>query len=107
MDDWSELINPTRIVIAPRDAWQSPELQLMQAATSAGDQRIPGIPWLFAAVIGYAVLVGPVNFMLLRRARAPGVGMGDRPDVVPAGGRRVLAGRAESVSRTPSSITQP
>ena len=67
VDDWSNLINPTRILIAPREAWQSPELQLMQAATSAGDQRIPAIPWLFAAVIGYAVLVGPVNFLLLRR----------------------------------------
>ncbi len=67
VDEWSTLINPTPIVIAPRDVWQSPELQLMQAATSAGDQRIPGIPWLFAAVIGYAVLVGPVNFMVLRK----------------------------------------
>jgi hypothetical protein len=67
VDDWSNLINPTRILIAPREAWQSPELQLMQAATSAGDQRIPAIPWLFAAVIGYAVLVGPVNFLLLRK----------------------------------------
>lgn len=67
VDDWSKLINPTRIVVAPRDVWQSPELQLMSAATSAGDQRIPGIPWLFAAVIGYAVLVGPVNFLVLRK----------------------------------------
>jgi hypothetical protein len=67
VDDWSNLINPTRIVVAPRDVWQSPELQLMSAATSAGDQRIPGIPWLFAAVIGYAVLVGPVNFLVLRK----------------------------------------
>ena len=67
VDDWSTLINPTRILIAPREAWQSPELQLMQAATSAGDQRIPAIPWLFAAVIGYAVLVGPINFLLLRK----------------------------------------
>ena len=67
VDDWSSLINPTRVDLAPRDAWQSPEVQLMQAATSAGDQRIPGIPWLFAAVIGYAVLVGPVNFLLLRK----------------------------------------
>jgi hypothetical protein len=67
VDDWSKLINPTRIVVAPRDVWQSPDLQLMSAATSAGDQRIPGIPWLFAAVIGYAVLVGPVNFLVLRK----------------------------------------
>ena len=67
VDDWSKLISPTRIVVAPRDVWQSPELQLMSAATSAGDQRIPGIPWLFAAVIGYAVLVGPVNFLILRK----------------------------------------
>ena len=67
VEDWSTLINPTRIVVAPRDVWQSPELQLMSAATSAGDQRIPGIPWLFAAVVGYAVLVGPINFLVLRK----------------------------------------
>jgi hypothetical protein len=64
---WSALITPTPLELAPRDVWQSPETQLMQAATSAGDQRIPAIPWLFAAVIGYAVVVGPLNFVVLRK----------------------------------------
>ena len=79
----------------------------MQAATSAGDQRIPGIPWLFAAVIGYAVLVGPVNFLLLRKARAAGVGLGDGAGAVAAGRGRVLAGRPRAACRTPWSITPP
>ncbi|MGH8927537.1 MAG: hypothetical protein ACRDWH_04260, partial [Acidimicrobiia bacterium] len=67
VSDWEDLISPTPVVVAPRDVWQSPELQLMQAATNAGDQRIPAIPWLFGAVIGYAILVGPVNFLVLRK----------------------------------------
>ncbi|HEY7565513.1 MAG TPA: hypothetical protein VIA81_11370 [Acidimicrobiia bacterium] len=66
-DDWSGVMSPTPVVLAPRDVWQSPDLQLMMAATSGGDQRIPGLPWLFGAVVGYAVLVGPVNFLILRR----------------------------------------
>ncbi|HSL27464.1 MAG TPA: hypothetical protein VLA54_14410, partial [Acidimicrobiia bacterium] len=65
--DWSHLITPTALDLAPRDIWQSPDMQLMQAATNAGDQRIPAIPWLFAAVIGYAVVVGPLNFLVLRK----------------------------------------
>lgn len=66
-EGWSEILGPTPVVLAPRDVWQSPDLQLMMAATSGGDQRIPGLPWLFASVVGYAILVGPVNFLLLRR----------------------------------------
>lgn len=66
-DGWSEILGPTPVVLAPRDVWQSPDLQLMQAATSGGDQRIPGLPWLFAAVVGYAILVGPVNFLILHK----------------------------------------
>jgi hypothetical protein len=66
-EGWSQIVGPTPVVLAPRDVWQSPDLQLMQAATSGGDQRIPGLPWLFAAVVGYAILVGPVNFLVLRK----------------------------------------
>ncbi|MGQ0848303.1 MAG: hypothetical protein ACT4OP_04180 [Actinomycetota bacterium] len=64
---WSQVLVPTPIQLAPRDVWQSPELQLMQSATSGGDQRVPSLPWLLGALVGYAILVGPVNFLILRR----------------------------------------
>ncbi|MGH8957955.1 MAG: hypothetical protein ACRDVK_04695 [Acidimicrobiia bacterium] len=66
-DDWSRIITPPRYQLAPREMWQSPEQMLMQSAVSGGDQRVPSLPWLLGALVGYAVLVGPVNFALLRR----------------------------------------
>jgi hypothetical protein len=41
--------------------------QMFQAAAAAGDSATPGIPWLFAALTVYVILVGPVNFLVLRR----------------------------------------
>jgi hypothetical protein len=65
--EWSEVILPGPMQLSPRDAWQSPDLQMMGAATNAGDQRVPRLPWLLGAVVLYALLIGPVNFLVLRR----------------------------------------
>ena len=65
--DWSRIITPPRYQLAPREMWQSPEQMLMQSAVSGGDQRVPTLPWLLGALVAYAVLVGPVNFAVLRR----------------------------------------
>ena len=65
--EWGSILTPAPYQTAARDAWQSPEMSLMQSAASGGDQRVPTIPWLLAALVGYAVLVGPVNFGLLSR----------------------------------------
>jgi hypothetical protein len=43
--------------------------QLFQAAAAAGDSATPGIPWLFGALTVYVILVGPVNFFVLRRLK--------------------------------------
>jgi hypothetical protein len=67
--EWSEVIQPGPMGFAPRDFWDSPDTQLIGAATNAGDQRVPRLPWLLLAVVGYAVLVGPVNFFVLGRIR--------------------------------------
>ena len=64
---WGELITPVPYRFAPRESWQSPEVQLMQSALSGGDQRVPSLPWLLGALIAYAVLLGPVNFGILKR----------------------------------------
>ncbi|HKX76701.1 MAG TPA: hypothetical protein VJR05_15065 [Acidimicrobiia bacterium] len=68
-DDWSALIQPTPMRFGSRDAWDSPDAQLIGAATNAGDQRVPRLPWLLMAVVGYALLVGPVNFFVLSKLR--------------------------------------
>ncbi|HUO46785.1 MAG TPA: hypothetical protein VM470_08130 [Acidimicrobiia bacterium] len=66
-DQWSQILQPTPMTFGPRDSWESPDAQMMGAATNAGDQRVPRLPWLLAAVVGYAVLIGPVNFLILSK----------------------------------------
>lgn len=66
-EDWSRIITPPAYQLAPRESWQSPEQMLMQSAVSGGDQRVPSLPWLLGALVGYAVVVGPINFAILRR----------------------------------------
>lgn len=55
--------------VGPLEFWQSPDQGLSEAATSAGDGGVPELPWLLAAIIGYATLIGPVNFLILHRLR--------------------------------------
>jgi hypothetical protein len=64
---WSRILRPAPLLIAPRDAWQTPEPQLVTSASNAGDQRIPTLPWLLAEIVGFAILAGPLNFLVLRR----------------------------------------
>ncbi len=65
---WTAILRPVPIPLGAPDAFQTPEQSLIGAATAAGDRRVPTLPWLAAALVGYAVVVGPVNFWLLRRA---------------------------------------
>ncbi len=69
VDDWSQLISPSPVRLGSVDPWNSPETQLIGAATNAGDQRVPRLPWLLLAVVGYALLVGPANFLVLTKLR--------------------------------------
>lgn len=65
--DWSQLIRPVPIDIVNTDPWSSPGSQLTRAATGASDAELATMSWLVYAILGYAVIVGPVNFLLLRR----------------------------------------
>jgi hypothetical protein len=67
--EWSRLIRPLPMELAPRDVWQTPDPQMMTAATNGGDQGVPRLPWLLGAMVVYALVVGPVNFLVLRRLR--------------------------------------
>lgn len=66
--DWGSVLRP----VAYRgslDPWATPQRALGQAAASSGSRNATQLPWLAGAMIGYAVLVGPVNMLVLRRFR--------------------------------------
>ena len=41
--------------------------QMVEAASAGSESTTPGLPWLLAALAAYVILVGPVNFLILRR----------------------------------------
>jgi hypothetical protein len=41
--------------------------QMVEAASAGGETAPPGLPWLLGALDGYVILVGHVNFLILRR----------------------------------------
>ena len=66
-EQWAKILRPSPVEVAFRDTWQTPDQQLMSSATAATDQRVPELPWLLAAVILLAVVLGPVNMLVLKR----------------------------------------
>ncbi len=44
---------------------------LVAAATAGREATVPALPWLLGSIALFIVLVGPVNFLLLRRAGKP------------------------------------
>ncbi len=67
--DWSRLLRPVEITTTNLDPWATPERALAQVASSAGGSQAQSLPWLLAALLGYVVLVGPVNFLVLRKVK--------------------------------------
>lgn len=68
-EDWAAILRP-----APLDLSRSSEGRpmggphpLLQAASEAGNRQVPSLPWLLFAIIGFAAVVGPVNFIVLSR----------------------------------------
>jgi hypothetical protein len=66
-DGWARILRPAPVEVAFRDSWQTPDQQLMSSATAATDQRVPELPWLLLAVVLLAVVLGPVNMLVLKR----------------------------------------
>ena len=69
VEAYAEFIIARARKTGPLEFWQSPDQGLSEAATNAGDGGVPELPWLFGAIIGYTVLIGPVNFFVLKRLR--------------------------------------
>lgn len=68
-EEWAAILRPT-----PLDLANSPEMAmfeqgggLLQAASEAGSRQVPSLPWLLFAILGFALLVGPINFIILSR----------------------------------------
>jgi hypothetical protein len=66
-EQWGDVFSPVAYRFAARDSWQSEDGQLVVSAVSGGDQRVPSLPWLFGALVAYAILIGPVNFAILKK----------------------------------------
>ncbi len=67
VDGYADLLLAREYDTGPVEFWQSPDQGLSEAATNAGSGGVPELPWLFGAIIGYTVLIGPVNFFVLKR----------------------------------------
>ncbi|CAN5814848.1 hypothetical protein BH23ACT5_BH23ACT5_05890 [soil metagenome] len=67
-DEWAMILRPV-----PLDLSNSPQFGwdqgggLLQAASESGSRQVPSLPWLLFALLGFALVVGPVNFIVLSR----------------------------------------
>jgi hypothetical protein len=68
VSDWSRVIRDVPpLSLSTNQFDEGFGFQMVEAASAGGDTATPGIPWLLAALAIYVILVGPVNFMILRR----------------------------------------
>lgn len=68
-DVWSRILRPYNLALETMNLWGSPESALSEAASNSGDSSIPSMSWMGAAIIVYALAVGPVNLLILRRLK--------------------------------------
>ncbi|MGH8911966.1 MAG: hypothetical protein ACRDVD_05585 [Acidimicrobiia bacterium] len=70
-EDWAAILRPTALDLGNSPEWAMFEEGggLLEAASQAGSRQVPSLPWLLFAILGFALLVGPVNFIVLSRLR--------------------------------------
>ncbi len=72
VDTWSAILRDrpgaTRIVDQSR---QDSSLALVSAASAGQDASVPALPWLLFGIVLFILLVGPVNFLVLRSMNRP------------------------------------
>lgn len=66
VDQWSDVIRSTPGLFISQNFGNPVGFDLFQAATGDSDAGAPQIPWLLGGLVAYALLVGPVNFFVLR-----------------------------------------
>lgn len=68
--DWAQILRPVPLDLSNTAGWQfTDQNALLRAASEAGSRQVPSIPWLLAAIVAFAVVVGPVNFFVLSRLK--------------------------------------
>ncbi len=66
VDAWSDVLRPTPTLFISQNFGNPVGFDLFQAATGDSTAGTPQIPWLFGGLVAYALLVGPINFVVLR-----------------------------------------
>lgn len=68
-DEWAAVLRPTELnfTASPEGGFGNDPRALLQAASEAGSRQVPSLPWLLFAILGFVVVVGPVNFIVLSR----------------------------------------
>lgn len=68
-DDWAAILRPTPLDIASSAEFGMIDQGggLFQAATESGSRQVPSLPWLLFALLGFALVVGPINFIVLSK----------------------------------------
>lgn len=69
---WSRILRdrPSSASIVDQ-AQQDATLALVSAASSGQEASVPALPWLLGGIVVFVVLVGPVNFLVLRSIDRP------------------------------------
>ncbi len=68
---WAGLLRDVPTAGLGRDQFAQPATNLLPAAMATSEALVPDISWLLVAILGYAVIVGPVNLLILRRMGRP------------------------------------
>lgn len=71
VDEWNVLIRGTENPGLTRNSAFGQGPGLISAASAGREASVPGLPWLLAGIVAFVVLVGPVNFVALRRFGRP------------------------------------
>lgn len=68
-DEWATILRPTALEFSGSAEMGFPNdpRALLQAASESGSRQVPTLPWLLFAILGFALAVGPVNFVILSR----------------------------------------
>jgi hypothetical protein len=71
VEDWGTILRPIDNPGLIRNAGFEQGPGLVSAASAGREAAVPGLSWLLAGIVLFVLLVGPVNFLLLRRLKRP------------------------------------
>jgi len=72
VDEWSALLRATPpLGLIRNEGFNQQPFGLVTAASAGREATVPALPWLLAGIALFVVLVGPVNFFVLRRFGRP------------------------------------